>query len=222
MKITIPNQQGVERELDIFPLECRGQLVLTAKQLAPILGCSRKNLTTNFSRHINEFVEGVDYFFLHGIELKIFLKYYIGNSGNYGNYKNPGNVSRPQLDYRSAFSPKVHAMYLWTLEGARKHSQYLTTEMAIRICLNYLPAYFNAKNPASESAPQLPPPVQQSLFDDKPTSPPEPLVQPEPSAAPSDDRIELLMELIDKIEDDPQLRNTLIRETASLILGKQI
>lgn len=200
MKITIPNQQGVETELDIFPLEYLGQRVLTTKQLSPVLGCSRQNISVNFNRHINEFIEGVDYFILNGLELRRFIQHYAGMSVK------PRFRDKSACDFWSAVSPQAHDLYLWTFTEAFKNSQYLGTSNAAIICFSALFVYFNAKTPASEPEPQLPPPAQ-----------PEPSAQP----APDDKRIEMLMKLIDKCKND-DLRDKLILATASLILGRQI
>lgn len=222
MKIVIPDEKGVDRELDLFPLDYFGRHVLTTKQLAPIFGCPRQNISTNFNHHIDDFIEGVDYFFLHGIALKIFMNNCISDLEITGKL---GKVSGNKLDYRSAFALRAQALYLWTFSGALKHSQYLGTEMAIKILIDALTDYFNAKNPASNSAPQLPPPVQQSLFDDEQpaqpapeeTAPLEPLVQP----ASNDRQIELLVKFIDLCKND-DLRDELIRLAVNLIFGKRI
>mgnify|MGYP002855032559 CR=1 FL=1 len=205
MKITIPNSQGVETEVDIFPLEYFGQHVLTTKQLKTIFHCTRQNISVNFNRHINNFIEDVDYFFLHGINLKIFLKNYTGNYCKHlGNGKN-------KYSYRSALALQTHALYLWTVSGARKHSVYLGTEMANRVFDIALRDYFNLPSPVLDPEPQLPPPAQS----ESPAS-----AQPELN----DKQIELMMKLIDMVEsgDENTLRNRLIKATASLILGRQI
>ena len=207
MKITIPNSQGVETEVDIFPLEYFGQHVLTTKQLKTIFNCTRQNISVNFNRHINDFTEDVDYFFLHGIKLKVFIKSYVETSRNYCQHL--GN-SEDRYSYRSALALQSHELYLWTASGVFKHSLYLGTSMANKVFEAARQTYFNAQPFADNpEQPQLPPPAQS----ESPAS-----AQPELN----DKQIELMMKLIDMVENDPQLRNKLIQATASLILGRQI
>ena len=179
-------------EYEPFPLEYKDQLVFTTKQLAKFYGSSRQSISTNFRYHINDFVEGVDYFYLCGSELKIFrFNYQKGDT----------------YDFCSEIAPKAHEVYLWTISGAFKHSLYLNTDRANNVFISgRFFEYFGTDMPTEdfESPDQ---PVKQQPFTVENT--------------PCDTRIELLMKLIDKCKDD-NLRDTLIREAASLLLGEQI
>lgn len=197
MKIPILNQQGGTTELEIFPLKYESQYVLTTRQLSAIVDCSRQHISTNFRRHVEEFIEGEDFFFIQGITLKNFIACYAGMSAK------PRWRDKNPKGFWSAVSPQAHELYLWTLTGALKHSQYLNMS---DLCDDTLLAYFSNQKLSSN------PPTAQS---ESPAS-----AQPELN----DKQIELMMKLIDMVEsgDENTLRNRLIKATASLILGRQI
>lgn len=195
MKVTIPNLLGGTTELEIFPLEYMKKPVLTTKQLSAIFGCSRQNITTNFNHHKKEFVEEKDYFFIYGLTLRHFIQYHAGINGN------PRWRDKNPSDFWSAVAPNAHDLYLWTLIGAFKHSQYLGIVNASAIYAGTLLAYFSAQNPAPHSAPQP------SSSDIKNAS--------------YDKRLEQLVEFIDLCKND-DLRDELIRLAVNLIFGKRI
>ena len=202
MKIPILNQQGGTTELEIFPLKYESQYVLTTRQLSAIVDCSRQHISTNFRRHVEEFIEGEDFFFIQGITLKNFIACYAGMSAK------PRWRDKNPKGFWSAVSPQAHELYLWTLTGALKHSQYLNMS---DLCDDTLLAYFSNQKLSSN-----PPPLS--------VMPVQPDVLHVTQLTPDDNQIELMMKLIDMVEsgDENTLRNRLIKATASLILGRQI
>ena len=179
-------------EYEPFPLEYKEKLVFTTKQLSKFYGSSRQNISTNFRRHMKDFVEGVDYFYLYGVELKIFQF----------NYQKEATH-----DFFSEIAPQAHEVYLWTISGAFKHSLYLNTDRANNVFISgRFFEYFGTDMPTED-------------FES-----PDQHVKQEPPAVentPCDTRIELLTEFIRLCKND-DLRDTLIREAASLLIGKQI
>lgn len=234
MKVLLPDSAGNNIEYEIFPLEYKNISVLSTKQLALFFDSSRQNISINFRRHMKDFVEGVDYFYLHGITLKVFILGYTENydrqainlgrrAENLGrraeNYvrraEKSGWKDEDPCNFWTAVAPQAHDLYLWTKTGARKHALYLNTDMANKVFISLLDTYFAPTE-------DFKPPVQTSLFADEPLT--VEISAKEPSTVettPCDTRIELLTEFIRLCKND-DLRDTLIREAASLILGKQI
>ena len=91
------------------PIEFEGQVVITTAQLAEVYGTTSKNITNNFQRNNDRFIEGKHYFVLKGDELK--------------EYKS--KTSERGLPISSA-----NSMYLWTRRGASRHCKILGTDKA--------------------------------------------------------------------------------------------
>ena len=109
------------------PIEYEGQVVITTAQLAEVYGTTSKNITNNFQRNNDRFIEGKHYFVLKGDELK--------------EYKS--KTSERGLPISSA-----NSMYLWTRRGASRHCKILGTDKAWEQ-FDYLEDNYFDKNPKS-------------------------------------------------------------------------
>ena len=109
------------------PIEFEGQVVITTAQLAEVYGTTSKNITNNFQRNNDRFIEGKHYFVLKGDELK--------------EYKS--KTSERGLPISSA-----NSMYLWTRRGASRHCKILGTDKAWEQ-FDYLEDHYFDKNPKS-------------------------------------------------------------------------
>lgn len=89
-------------------IEYQNQRVLTTQQLAQAYETESKNITQNFSRNEDRFINGRDYYLLEGEELKAFKS----ETSN------------------SSFAPNINKLYLWTQRGANRHSKILDTDKA--------------------------------------------------------------------------------------------
>lgn len=90
------------------PIEWKGQVVITTAQLAEAYGTTTKNISGNFSRNKDRFIEGKHYFTLQGDELKEFMR---------------GSAESGLPQYTSI-------AYLWTRRGASRHCKILGTDKA--------------------------------------------------------------------------------------------
>lgn len=93
----------------MIPIEYKGQVVITTAQLAEVYGTTSKNITNNFQRNIERFIEGKHYFVLKGDELK--------------EYKS-------KTSERGVPLSSANSMYLWTRRGASRHCKILGTDKA--------------------------------------------------------------------------------------------
>ena len=109
------------------PIEYEGQVVITTAQLAEVYGTTSKNITNNFQRNNDRFIEGKHYFVLKCDELK--------------EYKS--KTSERGLPISSA-----NSMYLWTRRGASRHCKILGTDKAWEQ-FDYLEDNYFDKNPKS-------------------------------------------------------------------------
>lgn len=90
------------------PIEWGGQVVITTAQLAEVYGTTTKNVSNNFTRNKDKFIEGKHYFILQGDDLKRFAM-----------------VSSERGQH-----PKTSILYLWTRRGASRHCKILGTDKA--------------------------------------------------------------------------------------------
>lgn len=105
------------------PIEWGGQIVITTAQLAEVYETTPKNITNNFQRNKDRFVEGKHYFILTGDDLREF---------------------KNKTSERG--SVKSNLMYLWTRRGASRHCKILGTDKAWEQ-FDYLEDnYFERKN----------------------------------------------------------------------------
>lgn len=90
------------------PIEWNGQVVITTAQLAEVYGTTTKNVSNNFTRNKDRFVEGKHYFVLQGKELKEFM----------------------MVSSERGLPPSTSIAYLWTRRGASRHCKILGTDRA--------------------------------------------------------------------------------------------
>lgn len=91
-------------------IELHNQRLLTTEQLAEFYEVSETQITTNFNRNKDKFIEGKHYYRLEGQELREFKSHLT-------NCNVPINKFASQL-------------YLWTKRGASRHSKMLGTDKA--------------------------------------------------------------------------------------------
>ena len=114
-----------------------GQKVLSTFQLAALLKCKRNNITDNFRNHKADFIEGVDYFFVAGDELKALrLKDKAAQTG------------------MCAFSKYSTNTYLWTLSGVEKISKIIGTDEAKLFYISLKIGYFEMHDTEIAPAPK--------------------------------------------------------------------
>lgn len=94
---------------DLQIIEHKNQRVLTTQQLAEFYETTENNITQNFKRNKNKFIEGRDFHLLKGDDLKGFLR-----------------MTNSHLQNQS----KIRSLYLWTERGANRHSKILDTDRA--------------------------------------------------------------------------------------------
>lgn len=93
---------------DVPVIEWRGQRVITTAQLAEVYGTTAKNVSNNFTRNKDRFVEEKHYFVLQGEELKEFMR----------------------VSSERGMAPNTSIAYLWTRRGASRHCKILGTDRA--------------------------------------------------------------------------------------------
>lgn len=108
---------------DLHVLEHNNVRVMTTEQLAEAYGCVAQQIKQNFNNNKNRFVEGKHYYRLEGADLKDFKRYV-------------ENIDLPI----SKFSPTI---YLWTKQGAARHSKMLGTDRAWDVFDELEEHYFN-------------------------------------------------------------------------------
>lgn len=86
---------------DLIKIEWGNQPVLTTAQLAYVYKCPFKNISNNFNRAKEYFVEGIHYFKVEGLVLRSFKKY----------SEKVGLV----------ISHNTPRLYLWTHQGCTRH-----------------------------------------------------------------------------------------------------
>lgn len=117
--VTVAGVQTIVTEYKSVP-------VLTTAQLAEFYGTQPRNITDNFSNHLDRFEEGKHYFKLEGVELKSF-KDCTDNIGSAQISKNARNI------------------ILWTEKGAARHAKMLSTDQAWNVFEQLEDSYFKAK-----------------------------------------------------------------------------
>lgn len=94
---------------DLQVVEYRGQRVVTTEQMAAGYGTDVNNITVNFHRNQNRFIEGKHYFDIQGEELR--------------KMKNWVSLS-------NAVGKRAKSLRLWTERGAANHAKMLETDQA--------------------------------------------------------------------------------------------
>lgn len=112
---------------ELIPVEYQRQRILTTEQLAHIYETDLTNITTNYYRNQDKFIEGKHYYLLKGEDLRAF-KSHLTNC----NMANPIHKFASQL-------------YLWTKRGASRHCKMLGTDKAWEQFDILEESYFNSK-----------------------------------------------------------------------------
>ena len=107
------------RELAV--LEHNAVRVLTTEQLAEAYGCDANNIKKNFNANKDRFIEGKHFYVLAGDDLRRL------------------QVTNSDLQ----ISPKTRHLYLWTKQGAARHSKMLGTDRAWDVFDELEESYFN-------------------------------------------------------------------------------
>ncbi len=130
----------------LIPLEFKNQRIMTTKVLAEQFGTEEVNISKNFNRNQNRFIEGKHYYKLQGEELKNFKTTYL---------KDDSSMLR------------INCLYLWTDRGAARHAKILDTDEAWEVYEELEENYFNPKNGQSLDTSELSPELQmfKQIFD---------------------------------------------------------
>lgn len=107
------------RELAV--LEHNAVRVLTTEQLAEAYGCDANNIKKNFNANKDRFIEGKHFYVLAGDDLRRL------------------QVTNSDLQ----ISSKTRHLYLWTKQGAARHSKMLGTDRAWDVFDELEESYFN-------------------------------------------------------------------------------
>lgn len=107
----------------LIPVEYKNKRIMTTKVLAEQFGSNEQNISRNFTRNSERFIEGKHYFKLEGQELKEFKGYVLNDES---------------LKF-------VSILYLWTDRGAARHAKILDTDEAWDIYEKLEENYFNPK-----------------------------------------------------------------------------
>lgn len=128
----------------LIPLEFKNQRIMTTKTLAEEYGTNEQNISKNFTRNSERFIEGKHYFRLEGEELKQFKGYVLNDES---------------LKF-------VSVLYLWTEKGAARHAKILDTDEAWEVYEALEETYFRVKE-NSIAISQLSPELQmfKTIFD---------------------------------------------------------
>lgn len=128
----------------LIPIEYKNQIIMTTKTLAEQYGTKEDNISKNFNRNIDRFVEGKHYYRLEGEELKVF--------------KGSG-LNDDSLKF-------VSVLYLWTEKGAARHAKILDTDEAWEVYEALEETYFRVKD-TTQNISQLSPELQafKQIFD---------------------------------------------------------
>ena len=110
---------------NLTPVKFNGEIVITTKMLAEVYECEEANISNNFKRNEDKFIEGKHYYKLQGKELKEFKGYHKNNES---------------LKF-------VSILYLWTRRGASRHCKMLGTDKAWDMFDSLEENYFNPKLP---------------------------------------------------------------------------
>ncbi|WP_461614337.1 ORF6N domain-containing protein [Clostridium sp. Marseille-QA1073] len=108
----------------LIPLEFKNQRIMTTRTLAEQYGTNEQNISKNFTRNSERFIEGKHYFRLEGEELKQFKGYVLNDES---------------LKF-------VSVLYLWTEKGAARHAKILDTDEAWEVYEALEETYFRVKD----------------------------------------------------------------------------
>lgn len=108
---------------NLIPVEFNNRRIMTTKTLAEQYGTNEQNISKNFTRNSERFVEGKHYFKLEGDQLKEFKGYVLNGES---------------LKF-------VSVLYLWTEKGAARHAKILDTDEAWEVYEQLEETYFRVK-----------------------------------------------------------------------------
>lgn len=120
-KAKVKVEQETVNITKLAPVNFNNEIVITTKTLAQVYECEEANISNNFKRNENKFIEGKHYYKLQGKELKEFKGYH-------------------QNDESLKF---VSILYLWTKRGASRHCKMLGTDKAWDMFDSLEENYFN-------------------------------------------------------------------------------
>lgn len=115
--------KGEDKLSKLIPIEFKNQRIMTTKTLAEQYGTNEQNISKNFTRNSERFIEGKHYFRLEGEELKQFKGYVLNDES---------------LKF-------VSVLYLWTEKGAARHAKILDTDEAWEVYEALEETYFRVK-----------------------------------------------------------------------------
>lgn len=110
---------------EITIIEWQNQRVLTTNQLAEVYETDVNNIKNNFANNKERFVEGKHYILLEGNNLRGFKR---------------------EVNNIDLVAQNVNKFYLWTEQGASRHSKILDTDMAWKQFDILEETYFKAKD----------------------------------------------------------------------------
>ena len=111
---------------ELTPVKFNEEIVITTKTLAQVYECEEANISNNFKRNENKFIEGKHYYKLTGKELKEFKTNHLNDD--------PSML-------------RINCLYLWTKRGASRHCKMLGTDKAWEMFDSLEENYFNPKLP---------------------------------------------------------------------------
>jgi hypothetical protein len=109
---------------ELKPIEFKNKRIITTKLLAEQFETNEQNISRNFTRNQDRFIEGKHYFKLEGNELKNFKGYVLNDD---------------TLKYASI-------LYLWTEKGVARHAKMLETDEAWKVYEDLEDTYFKVKD----------------------------------------------------------------------------
>lgn len=107
------------------------QIILTTEQLADFYGTDSRHIKQNFRNNKKRFIEGKHYYFLKDTALKEF---------------------KNEVDNINLVGKRTSSLYLWTAQGASRHSKILGTDQAWNVFDELEDNYFKRpvlQNPSS-------------------------------------------------------------------------
>lgn len=144
------------RKLKLTVVEYADQRVMTTKQLAEVFGTTSENIKRNYSRNKDRFIEGRDYYYLEGDDLRLFFesffsKYNKEEKEPYNQLNLQGTISHLQnglQDQQKMFGniPKIRHLILYTERGANRHAKILDTDEAWKQFDYIEEVYFRVKH----------------------------------------------------------------------------
>lgn len=94
---------------NLVQVNYNNEVVITTKMLAEVYECEEANISNNFKRNEDKFIEGKHYYKLQGKELKEFKTNHLNDD--------PSML-------------RINCLYLWTKRGASRHCKMLGTDKA--------------------------------------------------------------------------------------------